>query len=131
MLKNFDEFKKWVLWTLAGVQKKGVTSMAAILPVYANKTIVPGDIGRLIRVSDAITITIPNDTADDTVYPLGVAFEVLRVGSGNVTVKADTDIYLVKSGSTLNKGGTVMLSEAFSSAKFVKYSTDKWVAAIF
>lgn len=89
---------------LAGLDENGkvLASEAAssIVVVTANKTLELSDAGKLLEVnsSSAVTITIP--TNESVAFPVGTELEILRWGSGAVTLSPASGVMLASAGSS-------------------------------
>jgi hypothetical protein len=83
-------------------------------------TLVLGDAGKIVEVSNssAITVTIPTNAS--VAYPVGTQITILQTGAGQITVAAP-------SGGTLNYTPGNKLRAQWSSATLLKRSTDTWV----
>lgn len=83
-------------------------------------TLVLGDAGKIVEVSNssAITLTIPTNAS--VAYPVGTQITVLQTGAGQITVAAP-------SGGTLNATPGTKLRAQWSSATLLKRATDTWV----
>jgi hypothetical protein len=85
-------------------------------------TLVIGDGGNIITISNASTqlITIPTNAS--VAFPVGTIINVVQIGAGVASIKGDT-------GVTLNgvSAGTGAISARYSGAALLKIATDTWV----
>ena len=89
------------LATLDGNTKvTAAQASSSIVVVTANKTLELSDAGKLIEVnsSSAVTITIPANGSVD--FPVGTELEILRWGSGAVTLSPASGVMLASPGSS-------------------------------
>jgi hypothetical protein len=102
--------------------KEGVPSRTPISSKTANYTVALGDRDTMIEVnsSSAVTISIPTDASVN--FPIGTSFDILRVGSGSVTVSAATPAT-----TTLNYTPGNKLRAQWSSATLFKRAANTWV----
>lgn len=101
--------------------KQGVPSQTTISSKTADYTLSSlSERDSMIEVnsSSAVTITVPPNSS--VAYPVGTSIDLLRVGSGAVTVAAG-------SGVTLNYTPGNKLRAQWSSASLFKRATDSWV----
>ena len=101
--------------------KQGVPSQTTITSKTADYTLSSlSERDSMIEVnsSSAVTITVPPNSS--VAYPVGTSIDLLRVGSGAVTIAAG-------SGVTLNYTPGNKLRAQWSSASLFKRSTDTWV----
>ena len=101
--------------------KQGVPSQTTITSKTADYTLSSlSERDSMIEVnsSSAVTITVPPNSS--VAYPVGTSIDLLRVGSGSVTIAAG-------SGVTLNYTPGNKLRAQWSSASLFKRSTDTWV----
>ncbi len=101
--------------------KQGVPSQTTISSKTADYTLSSlSERDSMIEVnsSSAVTITVPPNSS--VAYPVGTSIDLLRVGSGAVTVAAG-------SGVTLNYTPGNKLRAQWSSASLFKRGTDSWV----
>ncbi|GAA1915361.1 hypothetical protein GCM10009775_04820 [Microbacterium aoyamense] len=87
----------------------------------ANYTLVLADGGNAVSMSNASarTITVPpNSTA---AFPVGTVIELLRLGSGAVTVVAGSGVTI------RTAGGLLALRAQYSAASIRKRATNEWV----
>lgn len=91
------------------------------LKVTANKTLANTDLGDRLGVDStgAITITIPLQASNN--WPSGAGFEIWRLNTGTVTIRA-------ASGATLNgvNGGSVTIPERWQGVALTRWGTDEW-----
>lgn len=83
-------------------------------------TLVAGDCGKLVTMSNAsaITLTLPQDS--DATMPIGTYVDLYQLGAGQVTVAAGT-------GATLRKNAaTAKLNGQYASAFVQKISANTW-----
>jgi hypothetical protein len=101
--------------------KQGVPSQTTITSKTADYTLsalTERDSMIEVNSSSAVTITVPPNSS--VAYPVGTSIDLLRVGSGSVTVSAG-------SGVTLNYTPGNKLRAQWSSATLFKRATDSWV----
>lgn len=101
--------------------KEGVPSQTTISSKTADYTLSSlSERDSMIEVdsSSAVTITVPPNSS--VAYPVGTSIDLLRVGSGAVTIAAG-------SGVTLNYTPGNKLRAQWSSASLFKRATDTWV----
>lgn len=101
--------------------KEGVPSQTTITSKTADYTLSSlSERDSMIEVnsSSAVTITVPPNSS--VAYPVGTTIDLLRVGSGSVTISAG-------SGVTLNYTPGNKLRAQWSSASLFKRATDTWV----
>jgi Major tropism determinant N-terminal domain len=101
--------------------KQGVPSQTTITSKTADYTLSSlSERDSMIEVnsSSAVTITVPANSS--VAYPVGTTIDLLRVGSGAVTIAAG-------SGVTLNYTPGNKLRAQWSSASLFKRATDTWV----
>ena len=101
--------------------KQGVPSQTTITSKTADYTLSSlSERDSMIEVnsSSAVTITVPPNSS--VAYPVGTTIDLLRVGSGSVTISAG-------SGVTLNYTPGNKLRAQWSSASLFKRATDTWV----
>lgn len=101
--------------------KQGVPSQTTITSKTADYTLSSlSERDSMIEVnsSSAVTITVPPNSS--VAYPVGTTIDLLRVGSGAVTIAAG-------SGVTLNYTPGNKLRAQWSSASLFKRATDTWV----
>jgi hypothetical protein len=84
-------------------------------------SLVTGDIGKLVEVSNtsAITLTVPTNANQP--FPTGANVTVLQTNSGQISITG-------ASGVTVNATPGLKLRAQWSSATLVKRATDTWVA---
>lgn len=83
-------------------------------------TLVAGDVGKLVTLSNAsaITLTVPQDS--DATIAVGKYVDLMQLGAGQVTVVAGT-------GATLYTGGATAKARAqYSSLGVQKIATNTW-----
>ena len=83
-------------------------------------TLVLGDAGKIVEVSNASAITLTIPTNASVAYPVGTQITILQTGAGQITVAAP-------SGGTLNATPGTKLRAQWSSATLLKRATDTWV----
>jgi hypothetical protein len=71
-----------------------------------------------VNSSSAVTLTVPPNST--TAYPIGTSFDLVRMGSGAVTIAAG-------SGVTVNATPGLKLRAQYSSATLFKRGTDSWL----
>lgn len=101
--------------------KQGVPSQTTISSKTADYTLSSlAERDSMIEVNSAsaVTITVPPNSS--VAYPVGTSIDLLRVGSGSVTIAAG-------SGVTLNYTPGNKLRAQWSSASLFKRATDTWV----
>ena len=88
----------------------------------ASYTLVIGDAGKLVTMSNAAAnnLTVPPNSS--VAFPTGTRIDVLQKGAGQTTLVAG-------SGVTINsKGSALKLSARYAGATLIKYGTDTWFA---
>lgn len=83
-------------------------------------TLVAGDAGKLVTLSNAspVTLTLPQDS--DATIPVGIYIDLMQLGAGQVTVAAGT-------GATLRTSGVTAKARAqYSRLGVQKVSTNTW-----
>ncbi len=102
--------------------KEGVPSRTPISSKTSDYTVALGDRDTMIEVnsSNAVVISIPTDATVN--FPIGTSFDILRVGSGSVTVSAATPAT-----TTLNFTPGNKLRAQWSSATLFKRAANTWV----
>lgn len=86
----------------------------------ASYTLVIGDAGKLVTMSNASAnnLTVPPNSS--VAFPTGTRIDVIQKGAGQTTIVAG-------SGVTLNsKGSALKLSGQYAGASLIKYATDTW-----
>lgn len=86
----------------------------------ASYTLVLGDAGKLVTVSNASAnnLTVPPNSS--VAFPTGTRIDVLQKGAGQTTIVAGA-------GVTLNsKGSALKLSGQYAGASLIKYATNSW-----
>lgn len=86
----------------------------------ASYTLVIGDAGKLVTMSNASAnnLTVPPNSS--VAFPTGTRIDVIQKGAGQTTIVAG-------SGVTLNSNGSKLkLSGQYSGASLIKYGTDTW-----
>lgn len=94
---------------------------STIVSIAANTTLALTHAGKFLSVSNesALTITVPTNAS--VAFPVGTEIEILRYGSGAVTI-ADAD------GATIRSdGGKLAISEQYAAAALKKIATNEWV----
>jgi hypothetical protein len=86
----------------------------------ASYTLVLGDKGKLVEISNASAnnLTVPLNSS--VAFPVGSQINILQTGAGQTTVVAT-------SGVTINATPGLKLREQWSSATLIKRATDTWV----
>ena len=102
--------------------KEGVPSRTTVDSKTADYTLVLTDRDKMIEVnsSSALTISIPTDASVN--FPIGTSIDLLRVGSGAVTIAAATPAT-----TTLNHTPGNKLRAQWSSATLFKRAANTWV----
>lgn len=88
----------------------------------ASYTLVIGDAGKLVTMSNASAnnLTIPPNSS--VAFPTGTRIDVLQKGAGQTTLVAGA-------GVTINsKGAALKLSDQYAGATLIKYASDTWFA---
>lgn len=86
----------------------------------ASYTLVIGDAGKLVTMSNASAnnLTVPPNSS--VAFPTGTRIDVIQKGAGQTTIVAGA-------GVTLNsKGSALKLSGQYAGASLIKYATDTW-----
>lgn len=86
----------------------------------ASYTLVIGDAGKLVTMSNASAnnLTVPPNSS--VAFPTGTRIDVIQKGAGQTTIVAG-------SGVTLNaKGSALKLSGQYAGASLIKYAADTW-----
>lgn len=94
---------------------------AMIVSVLSSKTLGLSDAGTMQQVSSssARTITIPANAS--VAFPVGTEIEIVRYGTGSVTVTAAGGVTLVSANSL------VSLSSQYACAALKKLTADTWL----
>jgi len=102
--------------------KEGVPSRTTVDSKSADYTLVLTDRDKMIEVSSssAVTVSIPTDASVN--FPIGTSIDLLRVGSGAVTIAAATPAT-----TTLNFTPGNKLRAQWSSATLFKRAANTWV----
>ena len=89
----------------------------------ANYTLVLGDSGKAVEMSNAAsrTITIPPNSS--VAFPVGTVIELARTGTGAVTVVAGSGV------TVRNSAAVLTLRAQYSVASIRKRATDEWIIA--
>lgn len=74
-----------------------------------------------ISNSSARTVTVPSDTA--YFLPIGFQMDIVRYGTGSVTVVADT-------GVTINTASTLLLPDRYSRGVLTKIDVNEWLFSV-
>ena len=88
----------------------------------ASYTLVIGDAGKLVTMSNAAAnnLTVPPNSS--VAFPTGTRIDVIQKGAGQTTLVAG-------SGVTINsKGSAKKLSAQYAGCTLIKYGTDTWFA---
>lgn len=113
-------------WVGDSSQTNGVTTgmpyvVTANAQTGTSYTLVLGDAGKLVTVSNASTHTLTVPLNASVAYPTGTVINVARLGAGAVNVAAT-------GGVTINSPGSVLgLRAQYSQATLVKTGTDTWL----
>jgi len=86
----------------------------------ASYTLVIGDAGKLVTMSNASAnnLTVPPNSS--VAFPTGTRIDVIQKGAGQTTIVAG-------SGVTLNsKGSALKLTGQYSGCSLIKYATNSW-----
>lgn len=98
------------------------SASAHIVEVTADKTLALSDAGTLQKFNSSsnYTLTVPPNSS--VAFPIGTEIEVMRYGSGTVTLAQG-------SGVTINKDGSVLtIANQYTSVVLKKFAADIWVA---
>ena len=109
---------------LAGGKVKPGQASSAIVSVTSSKTLALLDAGTLQKVSSssAITITIPANEDDETVdFPVGTEIEILRHGTGSVTIAGAAGVTIVSTDSATS------IANQYGCACLKQIATDEWL----
>lgn len=85
-------------------------------------TLVLGDAGKLVTLSNASPITLTVDTNANAAFAVGTHIDLTQIGAGQVTVAA-------AGGVTVGSTPTLKLRAQYSVATLVKTGTDTWLLA--
>lgn len=87
----------------------------------ANYTLVIGDKGKTIEVTNAAgcTLTVPNNT--NVPFPTNSYVDLVQIGAGQITITADTGVTL------RSKDGALLTFGQYSGASLYKRGTNDWV----
>lgn len=96
---------------------------AGIITVTASATLGASHCGRFLSVnsSSAVTLTIPNSTD----LPVGTEIEIWRMGSGAVSIKAASEVFLRGLGSSA-AAETYKITYTYGSAVIKKVNSSSW-----
>ena len=83
-------------------------------------TLVLGDAGDLVTLSNAATVTLTVPTNASVAFPVGTVVDLARLGAGGVTVAA-------AGGVTVNATPSLTLRAQYSAATLIKLATDTWL----
>lgn len=83
-------------------------------------TLVLGDAGKLIDLSNAAAITLTVPTNASVAFPLNTVIDLFQLGAGQVSVAAAVGVTIRSSGSKLK------LTGQYSGATLIKKGTDEW-----
>ena len=83
-------------------------------------TLVLGDAGDLVTLSNASTVTLTVPTNASVAFPVGTVVDLARLGAGGVTVAA-------AGGVTVNATPSLTLRAQYSAASLIKLATDTWL----
>jgi hypothetical protein len=87
----------------------------------ASYTLVLGDAGKLVEISNAAGVTLTVPTNASVAFPTGTKIDLLQTGAGQVTVAG-------AGGVTVNSDqGNLKLTGQWSGATLVKRDTNTWV----
>lgn len=95
-----------------------VTTVPENAQVGTAYTLVLGDAGRMVTLSNAAAITLTIPTAAAVAFPVGTRIDILQYGAGQVTVGGSVTIRSV--------GGKLKLSGQYSGATLWKRATNEW-----
>ena len=100
-----------------GTLSSGITANAQTGTTY---TLVIGDAGKLVTLSNAsaITLTIPANAS--VAFAVGTVIDLLQLGAGQVTVAITSD-------TLSSSSGNVKLTGQYSAASIVKTAATTWV----
>jgi hypothetical protein len=125
---SFAKLTKGSDYTFLGVNGSGSVAYGdpRAVPQTANAqsgttyTLVIGDAGELVTLSNSssITLTVPQNSS--VAFPVGTVIDLLQLGAGQVTVAADTNV-------TIDTSSTLKLRAQYSGALLVKTATNTWV----
>lgn len=111
-----------VVFTDGTQTKQGVPSQTAISSKTADYTVSLSDRDTMIEVNSSSNLTISIPTDATTNFPIGTSIDILRVGTGTVTVSAVTP-----GTTTLNYTPGNKLRAQWSSASLFKRAANTWV----
>lgn len=112
---------------LAGIDSEGKVAAeqasSSIVSVTGNRTLQLSDAGKMLIVdsSSAVTLTVP--AGGSVAFPAGTEIEILRKGSGTVTLAAATGV------SILSVGNSKKLGDQYSTAGLKLIGSDLWILA--
>ena len=111
-----------VVFTDGTQTKEGVPSRTTVDSKTADYTLVLTDRDKMIEInsSSSLTVSIPTDASVN--FPIGTSIDLLRVGSGAVTIAAATPAT-----TTLNYTPGNKLRAQWSSATLFKRAANTWV----
>lgn len=95
---------------------------AKIVSVTANKTLVLTDAGTLQKVnsSNARTITIPTNSS--AAFPVGTEIEILRYGSGDVTISPESNVTI-----RCAKSSPYRITDQYGGVSLKKLAANEWL----
>ena len=83
-------------------------------------TLVLGDAGKFVTLSNASAITLTVPLASSVAYAIGTSIDLVQLGAGQVTVAGT-------GGVTVNSTPGLKLRAQYSSATLLKIATNTWV----
>jgi hypothetical protein len=103
-----------------------LTAGSIVAPLVQNAqtgttyTLVLGDAGKLVELSNASAITLTVPTNASVAFPIGTQINLLQTNTGQVTVAG-------AGGVTVNGAPGLKLTDRWSAATLIKRATDTWV----
>lgn len=85
-------------------------------------TLVIGDAGQIVTLSNASAITMTVPTNASVAFAIGTRIDLIQIGAGQVTTAA-------AGGVTINSTPGLKLSAQYSGATLLKTATDTWILA--
>jgi hypothetical protein len=97
-----------------------VNDSATLISKTANYTLLLSDAGKTIDVSSSSNVVVTVPANDSVQFQTGQKIEILRSGTGTVSIAGDT-------GVTINsKNGNLKIAAQYSAAVLVKRDTNTW-----
>jgi hypothetical protein len=83
-------------------------------------TLVLGDAGKLVTLTNAAAVTLTVPTNATVAFPVGTEIDLAQLGAGQVTVVGDT-------GVTVNGSPGLKIAAQYGAATLTKIATDTWL----